>query len=169
MVDVTPTSLLRWLPLLPLLGAVVNGLFGRRLPPRLVHTIAVGVMAVSAGIAALAVAELLRLPPGAGAPPEPNLPGLLERRHATLGPNLSISYRRPLHVVRGWMQHLYDARGRHVRAIANERFAPGPHELAVWTTDAEGRTLTSGVYFLRMASVAGESFEPRTSRLVVLP
>jgi hypothetical protein len=64
---------------------------------------------------------------------------------------------------------LYDARGRLVRELANERFAPGPHELAVWTTDAAGHTLTSGVYFLRMASLAGASFEPQTSRVVVLP
>lgn len=37
---------------------------------------------------------------------------LLERRAARIGPSLSISYRRPLHIVRGWKQHLYDADGR---------------------------------------------------------
>jgi hypothetical protein len=64
---------------------------------------------------------------------------------------------------------LYDARGRHVRAVANERFESGPHELALWTTDERGATLTSGVYFLRLSNVAGWAFTPRTSRLVVLP
>ena len=33
------------------------------------------------------------------------------RRH-TLGPSLSLSYRQPLHIIRGWKQHLYDATGR---------------------------------------------------------
>src|ERR1022692_453068 len=29
-----------------------------------------------------------------------------------LGPSLSLSYRHPLHIIRGWKQHLYDATGR---------------------------------------------------------
>ncbi|MFN0180487.1 MAG: aminotransferase class III-fold pyridoxal phosphate-dependent enzyme [Gemmatimonadales bacterium] len=37
---------------------------------------------------------------------------ILARRRHLVGGNLSISYRRPLHIVRGWMQHLYDAEGR---------------------------------------------------------
>jgi 4-aminobutyrate aminotransferase-like enzyme/Ser/Thr protein kinase RdoA (MazF antagonist) len=37
---------------------------------------------------------------------------LLDRRRAHLAPSLSISYARPLHVIRGSMQHLYDADGR---------------------------------------------------------
>jgi 4-aminobutyrate aminotransferase-like enzyme/Ser/Thr protein kinase RdoA (MazF antagonist) len=37
---------------------------------------------------------------------------LLARRRARLGPSLSISYREPLHIIRGWRQHLYDAAGR---------------------------------------------------------
>ena len=64
---------------------------------------------------------------------------------------------------------LFDPRGRRVRAVANERFAAGPHEVALWTSDAEGRALGAGVYFLRMASVAGAAFEPRVARMVVLP
>lgn len=36
----------------------------------------------------------------------------LERRRALLGPNVSISYERPLKIVRGWMQYLYDDTGR---------------------------------------------------------
>lgn len=36
----------------------------------------------------------------------------LEARRALLGPSLSISYRRPLKIVRGWMQYLYDDTGR---------------------------------------------------------
>jgi len=37
---------------------------------------------------------------------------LLARRRQHLGPSLSISYRRPLHIVRGWGSRLYDADGR---------------------------------------------------------
>jgi hypothetical protein len=64
---------------------------------------------------------------------------------------------------------LYDPRGRKVRALANERFAAGPNEVALWTSDAQGRALGAGVYFLRLASVAGAVFEPRVARVVVLP
>jgi 4-aminobutyrate aminotransferase-like enzyme/Ser/Thr protein kinase RdoA (MazF antagonist) len=37
---------------------------------------------------------------------------LLQRRRRHLGPSLSISYRQPLHIVRGWGSRLYDADGR---------------------------------------------------------
>ncbi|MEW5981771.1 MAG: aminotransferase class III-fold pyridoxal phosphate-dependent enzyme [Acidobacteriota bacterium] len=37
---------------------------------------------------------------------------ILAGRAVRLGPSLSVSYRKPLHIVRGWMQHLYDADGR---------------------------------------------------------
>jgi len=37
---------------------------------------------------------------------------LMESRRRLLGPSLSISYSEPLHIVRGWRQHLYDASGR---------------------------------------------------------
>lgn len=36
----------------------------------------------------------------------------LEKRCALLGSNLSISYERPLKIIRGWMQYLYDDAGR---------------------------------------------------------
>ncbi len=37
---------------------------------------------------------------------------LLASRRCHLGPSLSISYRQPLHIIRGWKQHLYDSAGR---------------------------------------------------------
>jgi 4-aminobutyrate aminotransferase-like enzyme/Ser/Thr protein kinase RdoA (MazF antagonist) len=37
---------------------------------------------------------------------------ILEVRRRHLGPNLSVSYRRPLKIVRGWRQHLYDQEGQ---------------------------------------------------------
>ena len=45
-------------------------------------------------------------------PPEPPLAETLDRRHSLLGQNLSVSYQRPLKIVRGWMQYLYDETGR---------------------------------------------------------
>jgi 4-aminobutyrate aminotransferase-like enzyme/Ser/Thr protein kinase RdoA (MazF antagonist) len=43
---------------------------------------------------------------------EPALNETLGARRALLGKNLSISYQRPLKIVRGWMQYLYDDTGR---------------------------------------------------------
>ncbi len=37
---------------------------------------------------------------------------LRQRRAEHIGPSLSISYRKPLEIVRGWMQYLYDENGR---------------------------------------------------------
>ncbi len=42
----------------------------------------------------------------------PNLDETLAARRELLGPNLSLSYERPLKIVRGWMQYLYDDAGR---------------------------------------------------------
>jgi 4-aminobutyrate aminotransferase-like enzyme/Ser/Thr protein kinase RdoA (MazF antagonist) len=43
---------------------------------------------------------------------EPDLAETLAVRRAMLGKNLSLSYQRPLKIVRGWMQYLYDDTGR---------------------------------------------------------
>ena len=43
---------------------------------------------------------------------EPEFPETLAARRTLLGKNLSVSYQRPLKIVRGWMQHLYDDTGR---------------------------------------------------------
>jgi 4-aminobutyrate aminotransferase-like enzyme/Ser/Thr protein kinase RdoA (MazF antagonist) len=43
---------------------------------------------------------------------EPSHDETLDRRRAGLGKNLSLSFERPLKIVRGWMQYLYDETGR---------------------------------------------------------
>lgn len=43
---------------------------------------------------------------------QPHAVEVSERRKSLLGKNLSVSYRRPLEIVRGWMQYLYDETGR---------------------------------------------------------
>jgi len=55
---------------------------------------------------------LLGIPAGRFPAKEPELSETLAARRALLGKNLSISYERPLKIVRGWMQYLYDDTGR---------------------------------------------------------
>lgn len=55
---------------------------------------------------------LLGIPGLAPAPPPPETAALLAERSRRVGANLSVAYRRPLHVVRGWMQRLYDVEGQ---------------------------------------------------------
>jgi len=62
---------------------------------------------------------LLGVPPALAVAPPPSPAETLARRRARLGHNLSISYRRPLKVVRGWMQYLYDETGRAYLDIYN--------------------------------------------------
>jgi len=53
-----------------------------------------------------------RIPGGVTARRGPSGDDILTSRRDRVGPSLSVSYRRPLTIVRGWMQHLYDADGR---------------------------------------------------------
>ena len=53
-----------------------------------------------------------RIPGGVTARPRLAGEDILASRRDLIGPSLSVSYRRPLTIVRGWMQHLYDADGR---------------------------------------------------------
>jgi 4-aminobutyrate aminotransferase-like enzyme/Ser/Thr protein kinase RdoA (MazF antagonist) len=56
--------------------------------------------------------SLLGIPSSRFPAKEPAFDETLAARHALLGKNLSISYQRPLKIVRGWMQYLYDDTGR---------------------------------------------------------
>ncbi len=53
-----------------------------------------------------------QIPGGVTAPAGRSGSDILDSRGAHIGPSLSVSYRRPLTIVRGWMQYLYDADGR---------------------------------------------------------
>jgi 4-aminobutyrate aminotransferase-like enzyme/Ser/Thr protein kinase RdoA (MazF antagonist)/murein DD-endopeptidase MepM/ murein hydrolase activator NlpD len=55
---------------------------------------------------------LLRIPEDRFPAKEPSPAETLAARSRLLGPNLSVSYRRPLKIVRGFAQHLYDECGR---------------------------------------------------------
>jgi 4-aminobutyrate aminotransferase-like enzyme/Ser/Thr protein kinase RdoA (MazF antagonist) len=53
------------------------------------------------------------------APPRSEKPAILDARRRALGPSLSLSYRRPLEIVRGYLQHLYDETGRMYLDVVN--------------------------------------------------
>jgi 4-aminobutyrate aminotransferase-like enzyme/Ser/Thr protein kinase RdoA (MazF antagonist) len=55
---------------------------------------------------------LLRIPAERFPAREPSSDETRQARHAVLGPNLSVSYSRPLKIVRGFAQYLYDDEGR---------------------------------------------------------
>lgn len=55
---------------------------------------------------------LARVPVSLFPPPRPRTPELLERRRRRLGPSLSLSYRAPLEIVRGFGTWLWDADGQ---------------------------------------------------------
>ena len=70
---------------------------------------------------------------------------LIERRHRILGRNLSVAYERPLHIVRGYKQYLYDDEGRqyldaynnvaHVGHCHPEVVAAGQRQMEVLNTN----------------------------------
>jgi 4-aminobutyrate aminotransferase-like enzyme/Ser/Thr protein kinase RdoA (MazF antagonist) len=55
---------------------------------------------------------ILRIPADRFPPLEPIRAGILSTRQKRLGRNLSLSYRDPIQLVRGWMQYVYDETGR---------------------------------------------------------
>jgi 4-aminobutyrate aminotransferase-like enzyme/Ser/Thr protein kinase RdoA (MazF antagonist) len=55
---------------------------------------------------------LLGIPAERFPAPAPDASGTLAARRTVLSKSLSVSYDRPLKIVRGWMQHLYDESGR---------------------------------------------------------
>lgn len=55
---------------------------------------------------------VLGIPAACFPPPPPKKPETLAARRQWIGPSLSIGYRNPVKVTRGWMQYLYDETGR---------------------------------------------------------
>lgn len=55
---------------------------------------------------------VLALPAGSRYEPPVEAGALRTARLSRLGPSLSLAYREPLHIVRGWKQHLFDAGGQ---------------------------------------------------------
>lgn len=74
---------------------------------------------------------------------------LLKTRRRVLGPNLSVSYRRPLHILRGWMQHLYDADGRaYLDGVNNVAHVGHQHPRVVAAIRRQAEVLNTNTRYL---------------------
>ncbi len=86
---------------------------------------------------------------GWGASPTPPDLKLLQRRSERLGPNLSLSYQRPLHIVRGHLQYLYDHEGRrYLDAVNNVPHVGHQHERVVRAGQRQMAVLNTNTRYL---------------------
>lgn len=77
---------------------------------------------------------------------------LLQRRAAHVGPSLSVSYRRPLHIVRGVMQHLIDHEGRrYLDAVNNVAHVGHGHPDVVRAGQRQMAALNTNTRYLHEA------------------
>ncbi|MEI7769828.1 MAG: aminotransferase class III-fold pyridoxal phosphate-dependent enzyme [Chloroflexales bacterium] len=92
---------------------------------------------------------LLGLPEGFGAAPGPDYAETLATRRARLGGNLSLSYREPLKIVRGWHQYLYDDTGRaYLDMYNNVPHVGHSHARVVRAVQAQVGLLTTNTRYL---------------------
>jgi 4-aminobutyrate aminotransferase-like enzyme len=88
---------------------------------------------------------------------------LLERRRRLLGPSLSLSYREPLHIVRGEGAYLYDADGRqYLDCVNNVAHVGHAHPRVVEAGAAQMRVLNTNTRYLH------ENVLAYTERLLAL-
>lgn len=91
--------------------------------------------------------------PGLPATPRPaahSTPALLASRSRHIGRNVSISYRQPLQIVRGWMQHLYDESGRrYLDAYNNVPHVGHCHPRVVRAMQAQLAVLNTNTRYLQ--------------------
>ncbi len=81
--------------------------------------------------------------------PEPSREETLAGRRRLLGPNLSLSYREPLKIVRGWMQYLYDETGRTYLDVYNNVPHVGhSHPRVVAAVQAQAGLLNTNTRYL---------------------
>ena len=90
-----------------------------------------------------------RIPGGVRARPVPPTPELLRHRREHLGPSLSVSYRRPLTIVRGFLQHLFDADGRaYLDAVNNVPHVGHCHPRVIRAGRAQAAVLNTNTRYL---------------------
>jgi 4-aminobutyrate aminotransferase-like enzyme len=95
---------------------------------------------------------LLRLGDEARAPRMERTASLLERRSQRIGPSLSVSYRRPLHIVRGVMQYLIDHDGRrYLDAVNNVAHVGHSHPDVVRAGQQQMAVLNTNTRYLHGA------------------
>jgi 4-aminobutyrate aminotransferase-like enzyme/Ser/Thr protein kinase RdoA (MazF antagonist) len=72
-----------------------------------------------------------------------------EKRRRHIGPNLSVSYRKPLHIVRGYLQHLYDSDGRrYLDAVNNVPHVGHCHPAVVRAANRQTAILNTNTRYL---------------------
>lgn len=92
---------------------------------------------------------VLGIPAGRFPSPDPAKPETLAARRRLLGRNLSVSYREPLKIVRGWMQHLYDEDGRaYLDAFNNVPLVGHSHPRVVRAVREQAALLNTNTRYL---------------------
>jgi 4-aminobutyrate aminotransferase-like enzyme len=86
--------------------------------------------------------------------PSPSTGDILAGRRLRLGPSLSVAYRRPLTIVRGFMQHLWDADGRqYLDAVNNVPHVGHGHPRVVAAATRQMAVLNTNTRYLHEALV----------------
>jgi len=100
-------------------------------------------------------ALMVRLPGAARAPRAESTERLLERRRAHVGRSLSVSYKRPLHMVRGVGAYLIDADGRrYLDAVNNVAHVGHAHPRVVRAGQGQMQVLNTNTRYLHEDLVA---------------
>ena len=74
---------------------------------------------------------------------------LLELRREHLGPSLSVAYRKPIHIVKGWKQYLYDDEGRrYLDAVNNVAHVGHSHPQVVRAAEQQMLVLNTNTRYL---------------------
>ncbi len=78
-----------------------------------------------------------------------NADEILQKRNKYLGPNLSLSYKKPLHIVRGYMQYLYDETGRRfLDTVNNVPHVGHQHPKVVQAVQRQAAVLNTNTRYL---------------------
>jgi len=89
------------------------------------------------------------LPAGDTAQAEWSSEQIAAARKQRIGPNLSLTYRKPLKLVRGWMQHLYDDEGRrYLDAVNNVPHVGHSHPRVVRAAQEQMAVLNTNTRYL---------------------
>jgi 4-aminobutyrate aminotransferase-like enzyme/Ser/Thr protein kinase RdoA (MazF antagonist) len=92
---------------------------------------------------------MVRLPAERFPPPPPQLDRLTTDRRHHLGPSLSLAYRRPLAIVRGWREFLFDTEGRrYLDAVNNVAHVGHSHPRVVRAGQRQMAVLNTNTRYL---------------------
>ena len=92
---------------------------------------------------------ILRIPPPLFPAPKPAAGQILELRRKHLGSSLSIAYRKPLNIVKGWKQYLYDDEGRaYLDAVNNVAHVGHCHPRVVRAAQEQMAVLNTNTRYL---------------------